>query len=137
MPRLSAYAAHAALIHLLTGFTFGGLMLADKGIPIHPSLVRLLPAHIDLLLFGWTAQLAMAVAYWILPRHSQAPKRGNERIAQISFIALNLGVLLVGFSPWAGLAEVLHFAGRTMQFLGIAAFIYIALPRVKPSGSTG
>ena len=45
MPRLSVWFIRSALLYLLLGFTLGGLMLWNKGLPIHPVLWRLLPAH--------------------------------------------------------------------------------------------
>ena len=59
MPRLSIWFIRSALIYLALGFTFGALLLANKGFPIIPEIWRLLPAHIELLLVGWTLQLAM------------------------------------------------------------------------------
>ena len=49
MPRLSRLAIRAALLYLLLGFTFGGLMLLNKGIPLAPWAWRLLPAHVEFL----------------------------------------------------------------------------------------
>ena len=62
MPRLSVWMIRTALVHLLVGFTLGALLLANKGVPIHPMVWRLLPIHIELLLLGWTLQLALGVA---------------------------------------------------------------------------
>ena len=62
MPRLSVWFVRASLIYLLVGFTFGALMLAEKGIPYYPPIFNLLPIHIELLLIGWLVQLAMGVA---------------------------------------------------------------------------
>lgn len=56
------------MAYLVLGFTLGLLLLVNKGVPIHPALWRLLPAHAEFLLLGWTLQLALGVAYWILPR---------------------------------------------------------------------
>ena len=63
MPRLSVWTIRAALVALGIGFLFGALMLANKGVPFDPSLWRLLPAHIELVLLGWTMQLALGVAF--------------------------------------------------------------------------
>jgi hypothetical protein len=68
MPQFSVYSVRAALLYLALGFTIGGLLLFHKGIPLHPILWTMLPAHIDFLLIGWTAQLIMGVSFWILPQ---------------------------------------------------------------------
>ena len=44
-----------------------------------PALWRLLPAHIELLLLGWTLNLALGMAYWILPRYKTGAPRGATR----------------------------------------------------------
>ena len=87
MPRLSRWFIRAALLYLTLGFTFGGLMLFNKGVPLSVWLWRLLPAHVEFLLLGWTVQLATGVGFWILPRFGSL--RGNERIAWVSFVLLN------------------------------------------------
>ncbi len=56
MPRLSQWIIRTAFIYLLLGFTFGALLLAHKGVPLHPALWSWLPAHIEFLLMGWIVQ---------------------------------------------------------------------------------
>ena len=56
------------MLYLALGMTVGALLLFHKGIPLHPALWRWLPPHLEFLLVGWTLQLAMGVAFWILPR---------------------------------------------------------------------
>jgi hypothetical protein len=130
MPTLSTYFIRAALIYLGLGFTFGALMLWNKGAPLHPMLWRLLPAHIEFLLLGWTVQLAMGVAFWILPRFQRS--RGNTTPAWIAFWLLNGGVLLVGLGPLVGAPAAVTLAGRLAQLAAAAAFAIHAWPRVKP-----
>jgi hypothetical protein len=111
---------------LLLGFTFGGLLLAHKGVPIHPALWSLLPAHMEFLLIGWVVQLTMGVAFWVAPRFWKAPRRGNETGAYLALWLLNAGILLVAgavllsaFSPWDTWALLL---GRVLEMLAAAAF---------------
>lgn len=134
MPRLSVWMVRSALLHLLLGFTLGALLLAHRGLPLHPAMPRLRPAHAELLLVGWTVQLAMGVAFWILPRFRPGPERGDERPAWAAWALLNLGVLtaalgaaLFGSGPAVAL-------GRTAEALAAAAFARHAWPRVKPFG---
>src|SRR5574338_531253 len=93
MPRLSVWTLRAALLYLMTGFTFGALMLANKGIPFWPALWSLLPVHTEFLLVGWMAQLALGMAFWILPRFPGG-SRGNEKLALAAIVLLNIGLLL-------------------------------------------
>ena len=70
----------SALIYLALGFTFGALMLFEKGVPFYPPLLRLLPAHIEFVLFGWTMQLAIL------------PEQFVQAFAVAFFAALAAGV---------------------------------------------
>jgi hypothetical protein len=84
VPRLSCWFIRASLLYLAVGFTLGALLLVHKGIPLHPALWRMLPPHLECLLLGWTLQLALGVAFWILPRFPQGPD-GNEALAWWAF----------------------------------------------------
>lgn len=130
MPRLSAWFVRAALIYLGLGFTFGGLLLANKGIPLHPLTWRLLPAHIEFLLFGWTLQLVLGVAYWILPRWQT--QRGDVRPAWSALLLLNSGIWLVVAAGWLNWPAWLLAGGRMLEVMAVAAFAWHAWPRVKP-----
>lgn len=130
MPRLSVFYVRTALVYLAAGLTLGALLLWNKGIPLHPVTWRLLPAHIEFLLIGWTVQLALGVAFWILPRWQSA--RGDERPAWAAFVLLNVGIWLVVLPPWLGLPEFLVTAGRIGEAAAAAAFALHAWPRVKP-----
>lgn len=131
MPRLSAWFIRASLAYLFLGFTFGGLLLFHKGFPLHPQMWRLLPAHIEFVLFGWTAQLVMGMAFWILPRFPKPPVRGNERLAWGAFWALNAGVALAALAPFVPGYAWLSLAGRAAEALGVILFARHAWPRVK------
>ncbi len=133
MPRLSRWFIRSALLYLALGFTLGGLMLSNKGAPLSPLLWRLLPAHIECLLMGWTVQLMMGVAFWILPRFQG--RRGNETPAWAAFFLLNAGVLLAGFGPTLALSGGVITVGRMAEAAAVAAFAIHAWPRIKPAGA--
>ncbi len=129
MPRLSIWFIRSGLVYLTLGFTFGALMLANKGIPFNPFVWRLLPAHIEFLLIGWVVQLIFGAGFWILPRFSREPKRGNVSLAWLSFILVNLGIWATILLPtW------LSLIGQSLEILGALAFAAHAWPRVKPLG---
>ncbi|MCE7948582.1 MAG: hypothetical protein DYG88_14250 [Chloroflexi bacterium CFX4] len=133
MPRISVWMVRTALLYLGIGFTFGALMLWNKGIPTQPSLWRLLQPHIEFLIFGWTLQLAMGVATWILPRFSQPPRYGNLALAWAAFFSLNSGVLLAAFATWQAHAFYgLLGIGRALELLAALFFVAYAWSRVKP-----
>lgn len=130
MPRLSRLFIRAALLYLALGFTFGALMLANKGVPLHPALWRLLPAHMEFLLVGWTLQLAFGVAFWIAPRWWHGPSRGNEAGAWAAFGLLNVGVWLVALGSWIGGGTAVLVIGRVAQLAAAVAFAWHLWPRI-------
>jgi len=131
VPRLTVWMIRAALVHLGAGFAIGALLLAHRGTPIHHAVPLLRPAHAELLLLGWTVQLAMGVAFWILPRFRAGPERGDERPALLAFLLLNLGVIAAAVGGVPGLGPLLA-GGRLAEGLAAAAFAAHAWPRVKP-----
>ena len=132
MPRLSCWFIRAALLYLAVGITFGSLILFHKGIPFYPFVWRLLPLHVEFLLFGWTVQLVMGVAFWIFPRFWRS--RGDERPAWLAFGLINLGVWLAGAGLMLGAPAWIILIGRLAEAGAAAAFAWHAWPRVKPPG---
>jgi hypothetical protein len=134
MPQLSQYFVKSALICLALGFTIGGLILASKAAPFITGLVWLwFPAHITILLNGWLVQLAIGVAYWILPRVSGS-ERGRRRWAWASFGTLQLGLILAGVSMlemWWSPARIFFAPGVIFQAVAIFLFVVHAWPRIR------
>lgn len=131
MPRLTVWMVRAALVWLGLGLTFGALMLWNKGVPLAPVLWRLLPPHTELLLLGWTGQLAMGVAFWIIPRFARGPKYGREGLARAAFVALNLGLISVLAGFWF-VSPALALGGRVAEALSVILFAAHLWPRVRP-----
>lgn len=130
MPRLACWFIRTALCYLQLGFTLGGLLLWNKGFPLYPQLWRLLPLHIEFLFFGWIVQLAMGVAFWILPRFYA--KRRREHLAWLAFGLINLGCWLVVVGAWWQPTFNLLLVGRVVEVCAIVAFIAHAWQRIKP-----
>lgn len=131
MPRLSVWFVRASLVYLLLGFTFGALILAQKGIPYYPPIWNLFPIHMEFLLIGWFAQLAMGVAFWILPRFISGPPRGNVNLIWISFGLINLGILFSVLHLWLPAALLI---GRAAEASAGIVFAIGLWRRVKPYG---
>jgi hypothetical protein len=132
MPRLSVYFIRASLIYLLVGFAFGGLLLANNGIMISPAIWALLPIHIEFAFVGWMIQLAMGVAFWILPRFPRGSPRGDERLSWLALILVNLGIFLVMLQG-PGL-QWLSVAGRAIETMAVILFVIGNWKRIKPHG---
>jgi hypothetical protein len=115
MPRLSVWMVRASLVYLLVGFTLGALLLANEGIPFAAwAEERLLPGHIDVLLFGFVVQLTMGVAWWILPRLAGG-LRGSEGVCAAAGACLNLGVWLALLQGGLDLSGAVFAAGRVCE----------------------
>ncbi len=130
MPRLSRLFVRAAWASLALGQALGALILAAKGLGGPAWAWRLLPWHMELLLVGWLIQLAMGVAYWILPRFRF--HRGNPRPAWLALALVNAGVVVVGVGAALGAPPWVPWTGRLLEALALLAFAAHAWPRVKP-----
>ena len=130
MPRLTVWMVRTSLLQLGIGFTVGMLMLFNKGIPFDPAIWRLLPIHIEMVLLGWTMQLAMGVAFWVLPRFSAAPRYGHERLGWLAYALLNGGLIIFVAGTWIN-GEWLSFVGRAVELSAVVCFAVMIWPRVK------
>jgi hypothetical protein len=133
MPRLSVWAVRLALLYLLLGITFGALMLANKGVPFAPWIWNLLPAHIDILLFGFVIQLAMGVAFWILPRHRTGSQRGNENAVWAAIGLLNIGIWVAAGVGWSNLPGIFSAVARLLEGAAAGLFAWQVWWRIRPS----
>jgi hypothetical protein len=131
MPRLSVWFVRASLLYLLLGFFFGALLLAQKGIPFYTPVWYLFPLHMEFLLVGWLIQLAMGVAFWIIPRFSRGSSRGPVGLVWFSFALLNAGILIAVFQFWFPVAVLI---GRIAEVVAGLLFIIGSWRRIKPHG---
>jgi hypothetical protein len=133
MPRLTVFMVRAALLHMGVGFSLGAILLWNKGAPFAPQAWRLLNPHIEMLLIGWTLQLAMGVAYWILPRFPGERRYGRAWLGWLALLLINTGVILTAVSHWQGAdwnAGLL--IGYGFKLTAVAAYVLLMWPRVKP-----
>ncbi|MDQ4078304.1 MAG: hypothetical protein M3220_18915 [Chloroflexota bacterium] len=137
MPRLSVWMIRSSFLHLALGILLGSAILWQKGPGGLPAAWGWLPFHIHLVLVGWMIQLALGVAYWILPRFTYrnehervAQRRGREGLAWASFLLLNVSTLLALTSRLGWLWSP-RVSGLLVALAG-AAFAIHLWPRVKP-----
>ena len=135
MPRLTVWLVRTALCYLAIGFLAGAVLLANRAVFLGSWVERVLPIHIEFLLIGWTVQLALGVAFWILPRFRTGVERGREEFVWLSYGLLNTGVLAAGLGQSVELPSIVPLLGRSAEVLAAAAFLIHAWPRVKVLGS--
>lgn len=133
MPRLSVWLVRASLLHLGMGFLFGALILHQKGVPLYPWAWGLLGPHTEFVIFGWTMQFVMGIAFWILPRFSGERRYGNTALGWWSFALFNGGILLTAAGDWFALGSFV-LAGRFATLSAVVLFVIVIWPRVKPLG---
>ncbi|GMV33975.1 MAG: hypothetical protein DCC59_00640 [Chloroflexi bacterium] len=131
MPRLSVWLVRASFIHLMLGLLCGALILAEKGVPFYAPVWHLFPLHMEFLLIGWLIQLAMGVAFWIVPRFSRGASRGPETLVWLSWALLNAGILSAAFQFWF---PVMLVVGRILEVVACILFIVGSWRRIKPHG---
>jgi hypothetical protein len=131
MPPLTVWALRLACLHLALGLTVGALMLADKGVAFLPGQ-GWLSVHFHTMLFGWTIQFVMGVAYWILPTFGPRTNTGDDRLAWAAVILVNAGALLGSATGIFGALPAIAFGLQALAAVSFAAHIW---PRVKAFGS--
>lgn len=131
MPLLSRVLVRSALINLGAGFLLGALLLSFRPFPIHALVTPFRPLHVELLLIGWLLQLALGVAYWILPRNVDGPMRGNPALGWWVFGLLNAGVLFSGLGPVLPPEVPLVMIGRLAETCAVVCFLVLAWPRIR------
>ncbi len=136
MPRVSRLMIRSALFWLGLGYSLGGLLLANKGIPLAAAIWTLRMPHVYMLLVGWMVQFACGVAFWILPRLDAAGSRGDERAVWLCYAALNGGVLLLALrdplaaAMPAALVDGFAVCAALLWLVAVAAFAWHAWQRV-------
>ena len=131
MPKLSVWLVRASLIYMGVGFLFGGLILSHKGIPIYAWTWKLLNPHIEMMIYGWTVQFVMGIAYWILPRFPMVNRYGRSYLGWWSFGLLNVGLLLAMLDVVVLTGQLLPL-GRLLMVAAVITFVVMMWPRVKP-----
>jgi hypothetical protein len=77
-------------------------------------------------------QLALGMAYWMLPRFWEGPPRGNVSGAWIAYFLLNLGVWLVILRAVFVWPAWLMFVGRVAETGAAVAFGLHIWQRIVP-----
>jgi hypothetical protein len=154
MPSTSRAFVKASLVYLAVGAVLGALLLVNRWIPMGSRIAALRISHVEFLVVGWLTQLIMGVAWWLFPplvaglrpgepkpiRRGQA-QRGSEPVFWMTFVSLNLGILLRAlFGPlysWTKVDPFNALVGISGWFLLAAAigFVLNMWGRVRELGA--
>jgi hypothetical protein len=141
MPPLARTFVKAAFVYFVAAFVLGALMVLDQWLSFSRCLQATYYSHLHLLVVGWITQLAIGVAYWILPRfrkEQDAHPRGSDTVTWGVLICLNAGLVLrfffepfylMGPRPW--LAAVVALSG-VLQALAALGFGWLIWRRIRP-----
>lgn len=137
MPLLTRWYVKTAIIYLVVALSLGVLLAGGGLVPLPAFLVLAAPAQIHLFVVGWLTQLIFGIAYWMFPKASAEHPRGNDTLAVLTYVTLNLGLLAraVG-EPWqalsGGLASgALLVSSGVLQWVGGVGFALMVWPRVR------
>ncbi len=94
MPRVARWYIKAGLVYFVLALVAGVLLEARTVIELPRWAVMLRPVYVHLLVVGWITQIIIGVGYWMFPKFSKENPRGSEALAWITWILLNVGLLL-------------------------------------------
>lgn len=137
MPALTRWYIKTALVYLAIALLLAVLLAMPFSVSL-PVYIRLMtPAYFHLFLVGWVTQMIFGVIYWMFPIITRVRPRGNETVGWVSFVLLNVGLLLrvigeplVSLNP-EGEAGWLLVLSALLQWLGGLLFVLLAWPRIK------
>lgn len=135
MPPLTRWYIKSAMVCLALGL----LLTVAEAMPARlPAVFAAAgPAAVHLLVVGWVTQMIFGVAYWMFPKHSADQPRGNDLVAILTFVLLNLGLAARvvaepahAVNPGVVSAAILPVAALAQWLAGLG-FVFNTWPRVK------
>jgi hypothetical protein len=137
LPILTRLWIKTALVYFVLALLLGILLAGQSAGLIHLPVQSLFPSYIHFLAVGWISQLIIGVVFWMFPKYTQNKPRRSEGLGWVTYITLNLGLLLrlVGEplhattnATWAGW---LMAASALLLLIAGTAFVINTWGRVK------
>lgn len=137
MPLLTRVWIKSALVYFILALLLGILLALDSANLVQLPLQGLFPSYVHFLTIGWITQLIMGVVFWMFPKFSQEKPRRSDRAGWVSFVTLNLGLVLrlIGeplnstlHTRWAGWMMAI---AALLLWIGGAVFVVNTWGRVK------
>ena len=130
MPTLTRWYVKSSLFYFILAVIFG--IGIKAGFTETSQFSKFTPVYYHLFMVGWVTQLIFGISFWMFPRYTREKPRGNETLAWISFVLLNIGLLLRTFTepllisnPSQFLRSIVLFASIFQWLAGIGYIIYI------------
>lgn len=137
MPGLTRWFIKASLLFFIASLVTGLVLAARPVLELPAWTASLGPVYFHMFLVGWVTQLIFGVVYWMFPKLSMDRPRGSETLGRVTFVCLNLGLVLrilgeplVAQQP-AGAFGWLLAASAVLQWLGGIGFVANTWGRVK------
>ena len=124
MPTLSKIFVGASCFYLLARAFLGVLLSLSKLFPQFRFLF-LIPIHLDFMIFGWFFNFIAGVSRWIFSRLKEGTFRGNPIFPAITFILVNLGLMISLFSAFFRSAFLRSFSHHSLRFFLICFFLLV------------
>jgi len=137
VPPLTQWFIKSALVYLVVSLLIGVALAAQGVIALPAAVGALMPVYVHLFMVGWITQIIFGVAYWMFPRVSKDDERGSERLALVTYVTLNVGLIARAIveptlALWpAPVWTVLLIGSAVLQWLGTLAFAANTWRRVK------
>ncbi len=137
MPPQTRYFIRAGMGYLVVALFLWWVAALPRAVPLPAFLGRMMPTTLHLFVVGWLTQLIMGVAFWMFPKLTKEEPRGSDRLAWITFILLNVGLLLrLIAEPWHAMAPngvnvMLLVVSASAQVIGGWCFVINTWRRVK------
>jgi hypothetical protein len=137
VPPLTRWFIKSALVYLVVSLLIGVALAAQGTIALPAAVGALMPVYVHLFMVGWVTQIIFGVAYWMFPRVSTDGAHGSERLALVTYVTLNVGLIaraigepMLALHP-APAWTVLLIVSAVLQWLGALAFAATTWRRVK------
>ena len=137
MPRLTRWFIKSALLYFALSMLVGVAVSAQGVARLPPVVAALMPVYVHLFMVGWVTQMILGVAHWMFPRVPKESADRAQRLALVTYVTLNVGLLVRAFAEpafalrpgpvWAGM--LILSAG--LQWISALAFVATAWPRVR------
>ncbi len=139
MPAQTRWFIKTAFVYFILALMAGVALGVQAIRPFNPPVADLMPTYFHLLAAGWITMLIIGVVFWLFPKLTLQRPHGSEKLGWVSYILLNLGLILRVISEPTNAMEnnpasvwaILLTVAAGLQWLGGITFVINSWGRVK------